>query len=170
MTDLTKLTTEQLETLFRSGSTVEPMPLFDEIMRRLYAFESANATLTKTITDRFNRTVAVEERLMRMARGKEVLPTAEVCRELALKLGVPKNVNSEGDATQKAYEEAADLIVKMDIFIGELPGKIRAMKIPEPGPRGQEIHAIRWNQAVERSAIEIERLTEEFTGIIDNEN
>lgn len=91
------------------------MPLFDEIMRRLYVYE-------------------------------------------AIKNETTQNAN----ITQKAYEEAADVIVKMDIFIGELPYMIRAMKIPEPGPRGQETHAIRWNQAVERSAIEIERLTEEF--------
>lgn len=50
-----------------------------------------NAKLHKILGDRFKRTVAIEEQLMRMANGKDPLPTADVCRKMALKLGVPEN-------------------------------------------------------------------------------
>jgi len=45
--------------------------------------------LDAMLTDRINRSVPVEQELLDIANGKRPLPTAEDCRRMAMKLGVP---------------------------------------------------------------------------------
>ena len=50
---------------------------------------TTKAELDAMLTDRINRSVPVEQELLDIANGKRPLPTAEDCRRMAMKLGVP---------------------------------------------------------------------------------
>lgn len=60
-----------------------------QLRLRLQDYEARCQCLDEILTARLARCVAVEQRLMNMAGGKEPLPDVQTCRELALKLGIP---------------------------------------------------------------------------------
>ena len=53
--------------------------------------------LLTRVEDQYNRRTYVEKRLRDCARGARELPTAEECREWALKLGIPTEYRNAPD-------------------------------------------------------------------------
>ena len=56
-----------------------------------------------------NRRAAVEQTLLNCAAGRQPLPTADMCRDLALRLGVPDEYRAPRQSSQQ--EEATDEMI-----------------------------------------------------------
>ena len=53
-----------------------------------------------------NRRVGVENELLMMAAGRKPLPSAEKCREMAMKLGVPDSWSKGSGGCNEAQRES----------------------------------------------------------------